>query len=323
MAGSRTAPAGVATRYARAHPDLSTGITGAAGGGCINRARRPRMAQLKIAPDKTAMSESAAERLTCLIEAALAARGGAAVSLTGGTTPDLLYQLLADPNRPWRNRIDWAHVHLFWSDEREVPPEHLESNFGLANRLLIQHVPVPATQLHRMRGEHPASDAGRLYDALLRARRSQIAGPLFDVMLLGIGANAHIASIFPNSPLLLRGPEGSAPHTSQKSGAADHSGADDQRGADPSGPRELLAAGVHVPEISQWRITMTPTALLDSAAIVGIANGSSKAEAIAATLEGSLDVARYPAQLLRAAGHRVEWIIDSAASARLRAVPPA
>ena len=252
------------------------------------------MAQLKIVPDKPAMSESAAERITWLVEAAIAARGVAAVSLTGGTTPDLLYQLLADPNRPWRNRIDWAHVHLFWSDEREVPPEHPESNFGLANRLLVQHVPVPATQIHRMRGELPASDAGPLYDALLRARRAQVAGPLFDVMLLGIGANAHIASVFPNSPLVER----------------------------PERP-ERLAAGVHVPELAQWRITMTPPALLDSAAIIVIANGSSKAEAIAATMEGALDIARYPAQLLRPAGHYAEWIIDSAASARLRGVPPA
>lgn len=254
------------------------------------------MAQLKIVPDKTAMSESAAERVTSLIEAAIAARGVAAVSLTGGTTPDLLYQFLADPLRPWRNRIDWAHVHLFWSDEREVPPEHPESNFGLANRFLVRHVPVPATQIHRIRGELPASDAGRLYDALLRTRRGQIAGPMFDVMLLGIGANAHIASIFPDSPLLER---------SERSEGFE------------------LAAGVHVPAISQWRTTMTPPAILDSVAILVIANGSSKADAIAATLEGSLDIARYPAQLLRAAGHRAEWIIDSAASARLRGVPPA
>ena len=263
------------------------------------------MAQLKIVRDKAAMSESAAERVTWLIEAAIATRGVAAGSLTGGTTPDLLYQLLADPNRPWRNRIDWPHVHLFWSDEREVAPEHPESNFGLANRLLIQHVPVPATQIHRMRGELPASDAGRLYDVLLRAWRDQVAGPLFDVLLLGIGANAHIASIFPNSPLLV------PLHTGE------------QAGADLSAPREALAAGVHVPELSQWRTTMTPTAILDSAVIIVIANGSSKADAIAAALEGAVDVARYPAQLLRAAGHRAEWIIDSAASARLRAVPPA
>ena len=249
------------------------------------------MAQLTIVADKTAMSEAAAERVTRLVETAISARGDAAVSLTGGTTPDLLYQFLADSKRPWRDRIDWAHVHLFWGDERQVPPDHPQSNFGLANRLLLQHVPVPATQIHRMRGELRASDAGALYDALLHARRTHVAGPLFDVTLLGIGANAHIASIFPNSPVL--------------------------------GEQIQLATGVHVPELSQWRITMTPPALMDSGAIIVIASGSSKADAAAATLEGSLDVERYPAQLLRAAGHHVEWIIDSAASARLRAVPPA
>ena len=255
------------------------------------------MAPLKIVADKIAMSEAAAERITTLVETAVSARGVAAVSLTGGTTPDVLYQFLADPNRPWRDRIDWGHVHLFWSDEREVPPDHPESNFGLANRLLIQHVSVPATQIHRMRGELPASDAGRLYDALLRARRDQVAGPLFDVMLLGIGANAHIASIFPNSPLLER------PERSERP--------------------ERFATGVYVPDISLWRITLTPPALLDSAAIIVIANGSSKAVAVSAALEGTLDVARNPAQLLRAAGDRVQWITDSAASARLRGVPPA
>jgi 6-phosphogluconolactonase len=143
-----------------------------------------------------------------------------------------------------------------------------------------------------MRGELPPADAALLYDALLRARRERTAGHLFDVLLLGIGANAHVASIFPNSPLL-------------------------------AGTGSALAAGVYVPEISQWRITMTPPALLDSAVIVLMANGSSKADAIGAALEGAVDTARYPGQLLRAACDRVEWIIDAAASARLRGVPPA
>jgi len=249
------------------------------------------MAQLTIAADKVAMSEAAAERIASMLEAAIAARGVAAMALTGGSTPDLLYAFLADPHRPWRQRIDWTHVHLFWGDEREVAPDHPESNFGLAYRFLLQHVKVPDAQVHRMRGELPASDAGRLYDAVLRARREQTAGPLFDVMLLGIGANAHIASIFPGSPVVAE--------------------------------RQTLATGVEVPELSQWRITMTPPALLDSSDIIVIANDASKADAIHAAIEAPLDIARYPAQLLRDAGELVEWIIDSASAARLRAVPRA
>ena len=255
------------------------------------------MARLTVVADKNAMSEAAAERTTSLIESAIAERGLAAVSLTGGDTPDLLYQFLGDPTRRWRARIEWQRLHLFWGDEREVPPDHPESNYGLARRTLLQHVDVPETQIHRMRGELPASDAGRLYDAVLRARRDQTVGPLFDVMLLGIGSNAHIASIFPESPLLA-GRE-APPYTSR------------------------LATGVAVPEISQWRITMTPQAILDSANIIMIASGASKADAVSAAIEGSIDVERFPAQLLREAGDRVEWIIDAAAAARLPAAPPA
>jgi 6-phosphogluconolactonase len=262
------------------------------------------MARLTIVADKKAMSEAAAERITSLVESAVAERGLAAVSLTGGGTPDILYQLLADHRRSWWSRIEWTRLHLFWGDEREVPPDHPESNYGLAQRLLLQHVDVPETQIHRMRGELPASDAGRLYDAVLHARRAQTAGPLFDVMLLGIGSNAHIASIFPRSPLLLERPE-----RSERSERPERS--------------ERLATGVAVPELSQWRITMTPAALLDSAHIIVIADGASKAAAVAAAIEAPADVEQYPAQLLRDGGDRVEWIIDSAAAARLRAAPHA
>ncbi len=264
------------------------------------------MARLTIVADKVAMSETAAERMTLLLEAAVAERGVAAMSLTGGDTPDRLYQFLAEADRPWRSRINWERLHVFWGDEREVPPDHPESNYGLAHRLLLQHVDVPELQIHRMRGELPASDAGRLYDAVLRARRDQTAGPLFDVMLLGIGSNAHIASIFPHSPLLL---ERAERERSERSERLERS--------------ERFATGVAVPELSQWRITMTPTALLDSANIIVIASGASKADAIEAAIEGPLDVGHVPAQLLRDAGDRVEWIIDSAAAARLPAAPRA
>lgn len=266
------------------------------------------MAQLTVVRDQAEMSETGAERITSLIEGAIIIRNAAAIALTGGHTPDLLYQYLVDPDRPWRARIDWARVHLFWGDERNVPPDHPESNFGLANRTLIQHLPIPASHVHRMRGELPAADAGNEYDVMLRARRDEVAGPLFDVTLLGIGADAHIASIFPESPLLVRGPEGSAPHVHIDSSADLYSS-----GADLPGPREL-AAGVWVPKLNQWRITQTPPALLDSTAIIMMAAGSTKAEAIAAAIGGELNVSRYPAQRLRAAGERVEWIVDDAAA---------
>jgi 6-phosphogluconolactonase len=273
------------------------------------------MARLTIVADKIAMSETAADRITSLVESAVATRGLAAVSLTGGDTPDLLYQFLADANRPWRARIEWARLHLFWGDEREVPPDHPESNFGLARRLLIQHVPVPDAQVHRMRGELPASDAGRLYDAVLRTRRDRTAGALFDVMLLGIGANAHIASIFPASPLLA-GREAPPCTTEDQSHV-------DGVGRPFTGRQISLAVGLPIPELGQWRITLTPVALLDSAAIIVIAAGASKADAIAAAIDAPADIARYPAQLLRDAGERVEWITDSAAAARLHDAPRA
>src|SRR5205823_12399911 len=131
-----------------ARADLRAGDVGAIGSGPADRTGRSPMARLTLVADKVAMSETAADRITSLIESAVATRGLAAVSLTGGDTPDLLYQFLADPNRPWRARIKWEHLHTFWGDEREVPPDHPESNFGLAHRLLIQHVPIPDTQVH-------------------------------------------------------------------------------------------------------------------------------------------------------------------------------
>jgi 6-phosphogluconolactonase len=252
------------------------------------------VAQLTVVADKAAMSDAAAERITAAIESAVRTRGDAAMSLTGGGTPDRLYASLADSTRPWRSRIDWQKLQLFWGDERAVPPDHPDSNYGLAHRLLLQHLDVPASHIHRMRGELPAIEAGALYDEELRTRRNQQGGPLFDVMLLGIGSNAHIASLFPGSPLL----------------------------ADAGAPGQL-AAGVFVADLSRWRITMTPRALLDSTHIIMIASGSSKAEAIAAALEQPQDVQRYPAQMLREAGDAVEWIIDAAAAARLRGAPPA
>jgi 6-phosphogluconolactonase len=255
------------------------------------------MALLTVVVDEAALAVTAAERITAAVGEAIVRSGSAVVCLTGGKTPKRLYELLGDALQPWRARIDWRHVHLFWGDERHVPPDHPDSNFGMAYRALVSQVPVPASQVHRIRGEFAdARDAGREYEAELRtgfaaAGRTDLT---FDLMLLGLGENVHIASLFPGSPLLEHEP-----------------------------PPGALAAGVWVPELDTWRITLTPSALLDARRLVMLVSGARKADAVHEALEGEEDVVHRPAQLLRRANDRVEWIIDRPAAALLGGAPSA
>jgi 6-phosphogluconolactonase len=246
------------------------------------------MAQLTVANDEVDLAQRAAERLTDLVEQAVAANGRAFVSLTGGTTPRRLYATLADPQQPWSARIPWSQVHLFWGDERHVPPDHPDSNFGMAKAALLDHVPIPLDHVHRMRGEppdarHAAVDYERTLDVVSGFSRTL----LFDIMLLGLGEDAHIASIFPGSELLE--PNAERPWTGR-------------------------VAAVSAPHSDVWRITLTPESILNARAIVVLVAGANKAAAVHAALEAPLDVMTYPAQLLRAAGDRVEWFIDRAAA---------
>lgn len=251
-----------------------------------------------VRADEEAVATFAAERLTALVEAAIAARGSAMVCLTGGQTPRRLYEQLADEHGPWRTRIEWPHVHLCWGDERHVPPDHPDSNFGMADRALLGRVPVAGQHVHRIRAElADAAAAARDYevtlvDAFAAAGR---ADSTFDVMLLGLGEDAHIASIFPGSPLLVAGPDR---------------------------PRDRVAA-VWAPHLDAWRITLTPRAILDARAILMIVAGAAKADAVHAALDLPQNAAACPAQLLRDADDRVEWIMDAAAAARWPAAPRA
>jgi 6-phosphogluconolactonase len=244
-----------------------------------------------------AMATAAAERVALLIESSLTARGRADVCLTGGRTPERLYGLLADPRHPWRDRIDWARVHVFWGDERHVPPDHPDSNFGMARRTLLARVPIPVDHIHRIRGDlADPVEAAREYEAMLRELHAARAShrpsslPMFDVMLLGLGEDGHIASIFPASPLL------------------------GEPGANTPGPVvQNLVAAVWAGHLNTWRITLTPSALLNSAAILVLVSEPAKAPAVHAALDGPGPVTRVPAQLLRAAGDRVEWLIAEGA----------
>lgn len=255
------------------------------------------MAQLTVADDEVQLAALAAERVTERVGQAVRELGTAFVALTGGTTPRLLYSNLADPNLPWRDRIPWPQVHLFWGDERHVPPDHPDSNYGMAKATLLDHVPIPADQVHRIRGEMPdareaAADYQRDVDSVASAGvSSPVASAfrrksLFDLTLLGLGEDAHIASIFPGSELLER-------------------------------DNKQRVAAVWANHLGVWRVTLTPEAILDSCAIAVLVAGEKKAAAVRAALREPLDVKTHPAQLLRVADDRIKWLVDRAAAAAL------
>ena len=243
------------------------------------------MARLTVASDEVQLAKLAAERVTQLIVQAVADRGSARVSLAGGATPRRLYTNLADARQPWRDRIPWAQVQLFWGDERHVPQDHPDSNYGMAKGALIDHVPIPADHVHRMHGDLP--DAHEVAEDYERTLATVVSGcsrtTLFDLMLLGLGEDAHVASIFPGSDLL-----------TQKN---------DRR-----------VAATWAQHLNAWRITLTPEAILDATTILVLASGGRKTDAVNAALEAPLDTKTYPAQLLRAAGDRVEWFLDRSTS---------
>ena len=261
------------------------------------------MAQLIVADDEVQLAELAAERVTQLIVETVARRGRAFVSLAGGNTPRRLYSNLADARQPWRDRVPWGQVHLFWGDERHVPPNHPDSNYGMAKAALLDQAPIPHDHIHRIPSELPdAHDAADAYERTLAGAASATPSPsvasafrrkdyFFDLMLLGLGEDAHIASLFPDSELLER-------------------------------ENTRRVAAVWAPHLSAWRITLTPEAILDSQSIVVLATGDRKANAVHAALNKPSDVRRYPAQLLRTADDRVVWFLDRSISERAASTPP-
>jgi len=247
------------------------------------------MAVLNIEADTASLAEVAAQRLAALLRDACHRHGSAHICLTGGQTPRDTYVRLARATPP--GGVDWNGVHLFWGDERLVPPDHADSNFGMADAALILPAAIPSRNVHRIHGELPdAAQAARDYQRTLQ-RFARPGRPRFDVVLLGLGTDGHIASLFPASPLL-----------------------EVAAGIDDTAP---LVSEVWVPALQRWRITLTPRALLDAGAILMLTAGAAKAAAVNAVLLGSEDVSQWPAQLLRQAGDRVEWWMDSAAASQL------
>lgn len=208
------------------------------------------------------------------------------VALSGGETPRRLYTLLAAPR--FAAAIPWASVHVYWGDERHVPPDDPESNYRMVREVLLSHVPIPPGNIHRVRAElSDAAAAAQSYADDLRASFDPRPGerPRFDLVLLGLGPDGHTASLFPGTEAL---------HDTER-----------------------LVAASWVAKLNSYRITLTPPVLNDAAMAVFLVSGASKAAPLHEVLDGIRQPDLYPAQLIAPTHGSLVWLVDRDAAAQL------
>jgi 6-phosphogluconolactonase len=229
-------------------------------------------------PDATAAAEACAHHVTNLLEEVLSGQEFVTFAVSGGSTPRVLFQKLAAA------KVRWEHVHLFWVDERMVPPTDPASNYKLADDYLIQPAHIPQRHVHRICGEMAPKTAAARYVEEIQDFFGLEEGemPRFDVVHRGMGPDAHSASLFPGEPLI-----------------------DD---------REGIAAAVFVPKFNQWRVTLLPGALLAAKHNVFLVTGPDKAEAVRAVFKEEYDPKQYPAQIASHHGRGVTWFLDEKAA---------
>ena len=231
-----------------------------------------------------ALAVAAAEIFTRLCQASIAMRGRFAVALAGGTTPRMTYEKLAGLSRT--DGPDWSRVDLFVGDERDVPPDHEQSNYHMMREALFDTVLDDPDRVGRFHTEWQDPErTARAYaeEARRRLPADRAGRPRFDLVLLGLGTDAHTASLFPRSPLL------------------------------PDSPG--FAAHVFVPGLDTRRYTLTPAAINAAADVLFLVAGSSKSAALRAVLDEEGPVETAPARVVRPAHGRLRWLVDRAAAA--------
>ena len=239
--------------------------------------------KLEIVADETALAEAATQRFISDASAAVRERGVFNVSLAGGSTPKVMYGRLAA--QPLRGKVDWNAVRFYFGDERCVPPDHPDSNYGMARRHLFAPLGIPEDRVYRIRGEAQPQAAADEYEEVLR--RTLGSDPALDLVFLGMGPEGHTASLFPG--------------TFQQ--------------FDP----HRLVVTTFVEKLNANRVTLTPYAINGARAILVVAGGDSKADALAHVLSGPREPDVYPAQILSPRHGTLTWLVDRAAAGGLSA----
>jgi 6-phosphogluconolactonase len=241
-------------------------------------------ARVQVFGDAESLMHAAAEAVVSAALCALAAQDGFLFCVSGGRTPKPLYELLASD--AFARRIDWRRAHVLFGDERCVPKEHEASNYWMLQRALLQHVPLPRQNIHPIEAERLPVEAAAAYEARLRmllgATQSGAPARALDLVLLGLGTDAHTASLFPYSV---------------------------------DEPERWVSARTPEPG-SIPRVTLTPSVLNAANTALFLVSGADKAATLATVLEGPRDPLRLPAQRIQPLGELL-FMVDAAAAARL------
>lgn len=238
--------------------------------------------QTVLSADPLAAAEACGERMLKILTQALAERESAAIAISGGTTPKLLFQFLA------QSEFDWSRLHIFWVDERAVPPGDPQSNYTLAHDHWLAPVAYPAVNIHRIQAELPVSEAAERYADEICAHFHLAEGefPRFDLIQQGLGPDVHTASLFPGEPLIL--------------------------------DRTGIAAAVYVEKLHAARVTLLPGVLAKARHTLMLVTGADKAPALKTVWSAPEALLEAPAQLTRHHEGPVTWFLDEAAAAGIR-----
>ena len=243
--------------------------------------------KIQIVADVDAMSRAAAETIVAHISESLQIGDVYSIALSGGSTPRRLYALLANDAK-LQKQIHWDRVHFFWGDERHVPPGHPDSNYRMAYTALLSKVPIPSTNIHRIKAEDSDADkAAADYEQEIRRFFKIDAGqmPRFNCVLLGMGPDGHTASLFPDTAALEE--------------------------------TKRLAVANWIEKFQSYRITLTGRLINNADRILFLVGGAEKADTLKAVLEGNSKSARFPVQLIQPTHGEVTWFLDQSAAGRL------
>lgn len=241
----------------------------------------PPSPHIQVLPSPAEVARAAADRIVAAANEAVALSGSFSIALSGGSTPKALYELLASD--AYRDRIPWADTEIFFGDERCVPPDHKDSNYRMAREALLSKVPIPATSVHRMKGEIEPAAAAREYQQTLLDRFG--VGPGIDLVLLGMGDDGHTASIFPHTPAVTESAATVLGYFAENSSTG-----------------------------KSWRITLTAPFINRSREVLFLICGGSKAARLQEVLEGPQDPHRLPTQLIKPVSGKLIFVIDAAAA---------